>query len=110
MGHNAFEISPIVTLMVYIVDEVNALLHLCLVLKGKCPHIEYRPRRVLRNELGTLANKLGSNLLTQILDKAERSFHKDPALGIKLSNFNFCLLYTSPSPRDGLLSRMPSSA
>ena len=24
-------------------------------------------------------------------------------------NFN-CLLYTSPSPRDGLLSRMPSSA
>ena len=24
--------------------------------------------------------------------------------------FNSCLLYTSPSPRDGLLSRMPSSA
>ena len=24
--------------------------------------------------------------------------------------FNNCLLYTSPSPRDGLLSRMPSSA
>ena len=23
---------------------------------------------------------------------------------------NACLLYTSPSPRDGLLSRMPSSA
>ena len=27
-------------------------------------------------------------------------FYRDP----------FCLLYTSPSPRDGLLSRMPSSA
>ena len=25
-------------------------------------------------------------------------------------NNGFCLLYTSPSPRDGLLSRMPSSA
>ena len=25
-------------------------------------------------------------------------------------NSNICLLYTSPSPRDGLLSRMPSSA
>ena len=25
-------------------------------------------------------------------------------------NTNICLLYTSPSPRDGLLSRMPSSA
>ena len=26
------------------------------------------------------------------------------------SNRRSCLLYTSPSPRDGLLSRMPSSA
>ena len=29
---------------------------------------------------------------------------------IIVSNNNNCLLYTSPSPRDGLLSRMPSSA
>ena len=28
----------------------------------------------------------------------------------QLQKFNNCLLYTSPSPRDGLLSRMPSSA
>ena len=27
-----------------------------------------------------------------------------------LTKSNLCLLYTSPSPRDGLLSRMPSSA
>ena len=27
-----------------------------------------------------------------------------------LERIIFCLLYTSPSPRDGLLSRMPSSA
>ena len=26
------------------------------------------------------------------------------------AQFKYCLLYTSPSPRDGLLSRMPSSA
>ena len=26
------------------------------------------------------------------------------------SIYDYCLLYTSPSPRDGLLSRMPSSA
>ena len=26
------------------------------------------------------------------------------------NNYYFCLLYTSPSPRDGLLSRMPCSA
>ena len=30
-------------------------------------------------------------------------------IGHKKQNIN-CLLYTSPSPRDGLLSRMPSSA
>ena len=27
-----------------------------------------------------------------------------------IRHINSCLLYTSPSPRDGLLSRMPSSA
>ena len=44
--------------------------------------------------------------------------NKREELGDKLANrgmiqqigFNPCLLYTSPSPRDGLLSRMPSSA
>ena len=30
--------------------------------------------------------------------------------GNLLDLVRFCLLYTSPSPRDGLLSRMPSSA
>ena len=40
----------------------------------------------------------------------------DPADGARVIQIkrsvqpNFCLLYTSPSPRDGLLSRMPSSA
>ena len=28
----------------------------------------------------------------------------------KCDHFGICLLYTSPSPRDGLLYRMPSSA
>ena len=31
-------------------------------------------------------------------------------LQLKLRQSTTCLLYTSPSPRDGLLSRMPSSA
>ena len=30
--------------------------------------------------------------------------------GINFFSGRICLLYTSPSPRDGLLSRMPSSA
>ena len=29
---------------------------------------------------------------------------------VEMLSSNGCLLYTSPSPRDGLLSRMPSSA
>ena len=29
---------------------------------------------------------------------------------MRLAGLRICLLYTSPSPRDGLLSRMPSSA
>ena len=37
--------------------------------------------------------------------KIEYEWHED-----KKYIPDFCLLYTSPSPRDGLLSRMPSSA
>ena len=40
-------------------------------------------------------------------EQSEKEKDKDKDLGEELSD---CLLYTSPSPRDGLLSRMPSSA
>ena len=33
-----------------------------------------------------------------------------PEASVGAGTVNTCLLYTSPSPRDGLLSRMPSSA
>ena len=50
--------------------------------------------------------------------KTEPYAHQLHALGASHNKENFalfmemgtCLLYTSPSPRDGLLSRMPSSA
>ena len=32
------------------------------------------------------------------------------AITLEALEWDTCLLYTSPSPRDGLLSRMPSSA
>ena len=35
---------------------------------------------------------------------------KEPSTHFLLEKLGPCLLYTSPSPRDGLLSRMPSSA
>ena len=31
-------------------------------------------------------------------------------MDVEFDKYSVCLLYTSPSPRDGLLSRMPSSA
>ena len=34
----------------------------------------------------------------------------DIGCGVRFTQTILCLLYTSPSPRDGLLSRMPSSA
>ena len=38
-------------------------------------------------------------------------FIKDASVEVEVvKQFKDCLLYTSPSPRDGLLSRMPSSA
>ena len=37
-------------------------------------------------------------------------FFSEIARNLERRCINACLLYTSPSPRDGLLSRMPSSA
>ena len=47
------------------------------------------------------------------LREESNSFERAKKMGLKvenLENATNCLLYTSPSPRDGLLSRMPSSA
>src|SRR5664279_2156350 len=46
-----------------------------------------------------------------IMDQLRASRDPDGYLGFwNVEPNNYCLLYTSPSPRDGLLSRMPSSA
>ena len=43
-------------------------------------------------------------------NKAIQELLSDLSITEELIYPNFCLLYTSPSPRDGLLARMPSSA
>ena len=40
----------------------------------------------------------------------EHRFHQLQEIEAILEYLNICLLYTSPSPRDATLSRMPSSA
>ena len=43
-------------------------------------------------------------------DSYEAASQEDRAKILNCPNFNACLLYTSPSPRDLSTSRMPSSA
>src|SRR5665647_3002111 len=67
--------------------------------------------------LGAYAS-LGADVIAVSVDSpfAQAAWAKQEKIGITLaSDLNktvtkACLLYTSPSPRDGLLSRMPSSA
>ena len=60
--------------------------------------------RTKSKKLNTYITVCDELALTQakMADQRLAKGEKNPLLG--------CLLYTSPSPRDGLLSRMPSSA
>ena len=65
---------------------------------GNLVQVQWRAR--LSEQLGTYQLELVKNPSAVFLDDA-----------VKLAGLSSCcLLYTSPSPRDGLLSRMPSSA
>ena len=55
------------------------------------------------------ANSLPSNLLEEIASTIT-SLSSDNQISIIHLKSRGCLLYTSPSPRDATLSRMPSSA
>ena len=62
---------------------------------------------VTRVRVNTECNKI-ENIECKYSGLVEADLFVD-ASGFNAVLFN-CLLYTSPSPRDGLLSRMPSSA
>ena len=49
-------------------------------------------------------------LAAAIADELKRQQHEIELIASENIVSHACLLYTSPSPRDGLLSRMPSSA
>ena len=55
----------------------------------------------------TEAPKQESETIEQETDK---TYENERETKLDKKDSEFCLLYTSPSPRDGLLSRMPSSA
>ena len=70
-----------------------------------------------RNKKGEVVKGRGSELTTlqsEFLERvADEGMENSSRIARDLNDTNQthpCLLYTSPSPRDGLLSRMPSSA
>ena len=84
------------------------------------------PKHLWKSSRGQYWFLKGNLLLESSLSEAEKAFRHALDIGMKRdeekaavmlnlaaiqsSKRRTCLLYTSPSPRDGLLSRMPSSA
>ena len=56
------------------------------------------------------AGFIGSAVVRRLLRDSDALVFNLDKLGYAGDLTGICLLYTSPSPRDGLLSRMPSSA
>ena len=58
-----------------------------------------------KEPMGEVSRRPGSDTMAFTMDAGGSEFSQ-----IFMLDTQSCLLYTSPSPRDGLLSRMPSSA
>ena len=72
-------------------------------------------REIVHIQGGQCGNQIGAKFWEVISDEhgvdPTGTYHGDSDLQLERINVYYnCLLYTSPSPRDGLLSRMPSSA
>ena len=102
----------------HLLSVINDILDLSKIDAGKLSlePIEFKLDRVLDEiaaQVGDKAEAKGLELVYDIAPALGQTLHGD-SLRLRqiLLNFvgNACLLYTSPSPRDGLLSRMPSSA
>ena len=81
---------------------------MCLKAFEKYASLEYVPEQYITREMGLKAVKRD---FTESIFLPQKYF--DDAEFVELrrcKGSKGCLLYTSPSPRDGLLSRMPSSA
>ena len=74
-------------------------------------------KRQLNEQLNLIKENIGTNPIVTITyfipddRKSGGAYISNTGVVKKINEYNHtCLLYTSPSPRDGLLSRMPSSA
>ena len=92
--------------------------------RGGTPKFKYKRVKIIWQDIVTDASWFDSledvdKLNFQWCEDIGYLFSKDTKTVKIFTSFNYdgdklsvgtCLLYTSPSPRDGLLSRMPSSA
>ena len=76
--------------------------------KDKISHVDAFAMTVISNAMNLfLPAKLGDLAKSHFLYETQKT---RIGAAVSVIVFESCLLYTSPSPRDGLLSRMPSSA
>ena len=78
--------------------------------KKEIKKIRKEPDRVLIDYLGWHKQNKTSYFVGLPLLSGRLSGEKKNTITSIVKKYNFCLLYTSPSPRDTMSSRMPSSA
>jgi len=74
------------------------------------PNLKDTPKRISNSMIFERCEGIGSERKCKELLKDKFPTEYDGMVTIGPLEVYSCLLYTSPSPRDGLLSRMPSSA
>ena len=77
------------------------------IIQAKAPQVLLEPGRIQGCHSDVL--NIGLWVLKEILRRLQQQSQVSKGLSTS-PQATRCLLYTSPSPRDGLLSRMPSSA
>ena len=88
---------PVIGSPLFIISNPDLVIAQCKAgVIGSFPALNARPEPVLEEWLDRITSELKD--------------HDKNNPDNKAAPFAVCLLYTSPSPRDGLLSRMPSSA
>ena len=69
----------------------------------------YRKNNALESD-ELFIKKFDNDLCNNLINDLDKFISKENLQKIKKLSVSICLLYTSPSPRDTAISRMPSSA
>ena len=64
----------------------------------------------IQDTLRTAVGLANSDAIEKVINNAKNTIADLESYGVNFDKNKDCLLYTSPSPRDATLSRMPSSA